>query len=396
MNVQIWTDDLLDQLRHTGDPAADDVVARYFQERQEEPRQLVRRLVKCPVLPEDDRPPSVDAYHRDTPPWPDWADEERIRRGTKVFEDWGLFFGTSLFCASLPQAYAAAKGVQVLRMTSRLASDAQRRIYETAQMVVDVMTPGGLEVGAAGYYEARQVRLMHAAVRYLIQHDPDVVHTCDPDVPGLRWCEEWGVPINQEDLVGTLMTFTVVPFESLRRFGVKLSDRDAEDYLHAWNVVGYLLGIREDLLPIGLSSANELWAKIQRRHWRHSPEGVEMTEALVRQLQSQLPAILGRRIFHPLPASLIRYLVGDEVSNMLGVGPSGRLEKVFLRRARRVMSGSFLARGHNPVSSWLSRWMSRRMFQAFLQAERGGSRASFSLPEDLANHWRVKRVKMPA
>jgi hypothetical protein len=388
MSVQVWTDDLLDKLRQTGDPVADDVVARYFKEteKEDDPRHLIRRLVRCPVLPEDDRPPSVDAYHRDTPPLPDWADDDRIRRGVDVFEKWGLLFGTSLFCASLPQAYAASKGVQVLGMTAQLASHTQRRIYETAQMVVDVMTPGGLGVGAPGYYEARQVRLMHAAVRHLIRHDPDVVRTCDPNAAGLRWCDTWGVPINQEDLLGTLMTFTVVPFESLRRFGVKLTDKEAGDYLHTWNVVGYLLGIQEDLLRIELSSANELWAKIQSRQWRYSPEGAAMTDALVDRLQSELP-----RIFRALPASLIRYLVGDEVGNMLRVGPSGHLEKMALRRARRAMSESFLARGHNPVSHWLSIKLSRKVFQAFLEAERGDSRASFSIPKDLADRWKVKR-----
>jgi hypothetical protein len=54
------------------------------------------------------------------------------------------------------------------------------------------------------------------------------------------------------------MTFSVVVFDSLRRLGVPLRDEDADSYLHAWNLVGHLIGIREDLLPIDLPTARGL------------------------------------------------------------------------------------------------------------------------------------------
>src|SRR5262245_15657081 len=72
----------------------------------------------------------------------------------------------TLFCYGLPSCYAAAKGVQVLALTTRLFSNPTRRVIETAQMVVDVMAPGGLAARGRGIRTAQKVRLMHAAVRY--------------------------------------------------------------------------------------------------------------------------------------------------------------------------------------------------------------------------------------
>jgi hypothetical protein len=383
MNAQLWTDDRLDELRRTGDPLADDLVARFFKDEGPElPRHLLGRLVIHDDLPEGDRSPAVDAYFREQPPLPAWADPHRIRRGEAIFCEWGPLVGASLFCASLPDSYAAARGVQVLHLTARLATDTQRRIYETAQMVVDVMSPGGLSVGAAGYREARRVRLMHAAVRHLIQHDSAVAHTCDPKARGPHWCDQWGLPVNQEDLLGTLMTFTVVIFESLRRFGVRLSEEDAESYLHAWNVVGHLLGIKEELLPIELSSAEELWAAVRRRQWAPSPEGAEMTAALIRLLEGEMPPGLRR-----LPRSLVRYLVGDTVADMVEVGPPGQFEGALFGPARRVMSLLALTEGHNRMARLFSERLGRAMFEALLLAERGGSRASFAIPPSLADQW---------
>ena len=54
---------------------------------------------------------------------PKWADPAKIKRGQQLFEGLGLQISLCLFCASLPSAYAAAKGVQVLFKTARLRNE---------------------------------------------------------------------------------------------------------------------------------------------------------------------------------------------------------------------------------------------------------------------------------
>ena len=46
-----------------------------------------------------------------------------------------------------------------------------------------------------------------------------------------------GVPINQEDLAGTLATFAWLPLEALHRLGVRIPDEDRDAYVAAWGVV---------------------------------------------------------------------------------------------------------------------------------------------------------------
>src|SRR6187549_451702 len=126
-----------------------------------------------------------------------------------------------LCCYSLPSSYAARKGVQVLHRTAYLAKRPNRRLFETAQFIVDVLSPGGLGPLGHGQRTAQKVRLMHAAIRHLILHDPNT-----------RWpADDLGVPINQEDLLGTLMTFTWLILDGLSRLGVRLTPQEQQAYL---------------------------------------------------------------------------------------------------------------------------------------------------------------------
>ena len=383
-DTRVWSDEALDDLRRTGDPHADAIVARYFEERSSDrPRHLIHHLLAAQRLPEEHRSPAVDEYLHARPPLPSWVDDDALRRGEEFFLQWGVLIGMLHYYASLPSAYAMARGVKVLHLTARLASDTSRRIHETAQMIVHAMMPGGLAVGAAGYDDARRVRLMHAAVRHLIRHEPSVAQTCDPSTVGPYWCEDWGLPLNQEDMLATLLTFTEVVFGGLRLAGVRFSEDDAAGYLHAWSVAGHLLGIREDLLPLQLDETPALWAAISRREHGPSPEGREMTAALLRLLQSHIP----RRLKHVPPAQM-RYFLGDEVAGMLGVRPA-RPVTVLFGALRHVTSAIALAEQHNRMVRRLSVHLGRAAFRGFMETGRPGDRTPFTIPTHLARRWEL-------
>jgi hypothetical protein len=120
-----------------------------------------------------------------------------ISQGEDVFGEFGLHLVAALFCASLPECYAVAKGAHVLVFTARMSKHPFRRIVETAQFVIDVMSPDGLGEYGMGLRTAQKIRLMHAAIRHLCKTQAD-------------WNPDCGEPINQEDLAGTLMTFSTV------------------------------------------------------------------------------------------------------------------------------------------------------------------------------------------
>jgi hypothetical protein len=310
----------LDALRSLGDPAADALAAELLAGHgQLDERDLVRLVLGALVTGPPDELGALRAWMVDGPPLPGWADLERVRAGQEFFACWALPICSLLYCAALPCAYAAADGVQVLALTSDLATgDLTRRIAETAQMVVDVMdlgpgSPDTLGPGGQGYVTVRGVRLLHAVVRQAILTSPAVIHTCDEGVPR-RWCPEWGRPVNQEDLLGTLLTFTVSVLGALDRLGVPYDRDRAEDYLHTWCVVGALLGIDESVLPRGRDEADALAATIFRRHHRPSRAGRRLMAVLLGEMEHAMPWGLRR-----LPRTLVRHVVPPGVGDALGV-----------------------------------------------------------------------------
>jgi len=374
----VITGELLDELRFEGDPPVDAVIEQHAAERAgAPPATLVADLAAHLELPPNRRSAALGAYLDETPPLPDWADPELMRRGADLFSLRGLEIGSALFLASLPQAYASARGARVLTLTGRLVSDPVRRVYETAQMVFDVLAHDGLSVpDGVGYRDIRRVRLMHAAVRYLILHDPRVSKTPSPE-PGSSWDIGDGIPVSQEELVGTLLTFTVVVFETLERQGMPASEADAEAYLHLWCVVGHLLGIRPDVLPIPLAEAREVSAMIREREWGPSTDGELLGGALVGAIQRSLPPPL-----RGVPPAAIRWYNGPEVARYNGVHGGNLTEATFA--PLRVGFGLFgLASSHEWLLHQLTMRCTAFVLGDFVRHGRTGHRPAFTVPEDL-------------
>jgi hypothetical protein len=374
MTPDRWTDEFLDNMRQITDPIADDAVNELFKTGEAGVVDaLMKHLIRDDQLVPEQLPENIQNYLNTTASRPEWADTTKIAIAERLFVRCGPSICASLMVASLPSAYAAAKGVQVLQMTARLKTDPTRRIGETAQMIIDVLTPGGLSEGGQGIRAVQKVRLMHAAVRNLISRSG-----C--------WNPDWGQPINQEDLAGTLMTFGRIVLNSLDKLKVRVEIEEAEAYLHAWNVVGHLMGIRDELLPDDLAQAGELTQIIAQRQQHASEAGEEMTRALVNMLEAQLPGT----IFKGMPDTMIRYLVGDDVANMIGVkkedwtahlmGPVGDLFGILEKDHKSTIMSKVAAR------------FSMEFVESVAWLYRGGNRATFRIPDTLREQWGLKRT----
>jgi hypothetical protein len=387
-----WTDELLDQLSQEGDPPVDEVIRQHAQTAgpAADARLLIRSVAQHLELPPEHRSPAVAAYLAAPPPLPAWADAALLDQAARFFSDNALAIGSGLFCASLPEAYASPRGSKVLVLTARLVTDPVRRVYETAQMILHAMARHGLQPPAPGqgaepgrqaghgYADIRRVRLMHGAVRYLVANDPDVDRVPSLPVPERGWLGSWGLPINQEDLLGTLMTFTVAIFEVLEQLGVPASEADQTAYLHRWSVVGHLLGIRPDLLPIEPASAVELTAAIRRREVHATADSQVLTDALLGALE---PALW--LPFRGLIPATVRWYVGNPVADSLRIGPSPwrfLLEGPVREAMHRAGLG---ATHHTAVRKVVERW-NRRLMRQFLRANRDGDRPRFDMPDELA------------
>ena len=139
-----FDDALLDQLRMQTDPDADEMAAHYLERPASD---MFKGALGARYAGTDMIDPHVAAWLKEGPPLPSWADPGRMERGAAFFAEWGVELGLGLFLSSLPLAYAAHDGVQVLALTAQLESDTKRRVLESAQFVLDVTAPGDLEPG---------------------------------------------------------------------------------------------------------------------------------------------------------------------------------------------------------------------------------------------------------
>lgn len=338
--------------RLVGDDAADSVVAgllatRPVTDRQDFLRRLMRDLRGLRTIPE------VRQWIESNDPSPVWSRPELVETGQAVFDEWSLEIVTSLFCASLPFAYAAADGVEVLERMSELAEPGKiaRRIAETGQMLIDISARGSLDRTGSAYETVRKVRLLHAAIRALLLGHDD---------PG-RWdSDRLGVPVNQEDLTGTLLSFSSVVFDALDRLGVRLSGQEQMGYLQLWALVGHDLGIAEAGRILDPAEASRMAGEIAQELHRPSRAGQHLMSVLMWEMELSMPWGLRK-----LPRTLVRHLAGDRISDMLNVpAPAwwGRVLPV-MAAAHRFVDRSAIGRA---VAQAPSRLLGRSMIRMWI------------------------------
>lgn len=338
----------LDAARACGDPDADAVVSELGSSVW-----AINALLKGLTRAGDRFPDAVPGAVRAlvVPPLPPWADRHRMLRAQRFAQERIVPITTALFCASLPVSYAAADGVKVLLASGRMHDDVDRRVNETARFLLDVLRPHSFEAGGPGLVLCGKVRFIHAAVRAALRP---------------RW--DGPLPINQEDMVGTLMTFSVVVLRSLVRLGVPVTERQREDYQHLWCVIGSLLGTPDALLPHGYDAADRLSRLIHRRLFRPSEEGRALMAVLADGYERHLVLPGGRTA----AIALVRHLLGDDLAELLGlplVPPVGRT----FERLRRAV----------PSRLRLPPELGHRLLGSIADAKLAGTRVSFPMPTRL-------------
>ncbi len=365
---------MLDRMREIGDGPADEVVRKAFESGQiQRIQDLLGELVDNDDHPEGSIPAALYQMLDDSDAPLEGVPQELLERGQQVFVEYGPEILLVLLCYSLPASYAARKGVQVLHRTGYLRGRPNRRIYETAQMIIDVMSPGGLGPDGRGVRSALKVRLMHAAVRHLILHDEE-----NP------WDPSLGVPINQEDLAGTLSTFTYVIMEGLAKLEIEVPPEAQQSYLDTWGVVGRMMGVLPELIPSDMAEAKELTERIQDRQIQTCTEGKEMTDALLTMLEGNIPG----RAFDGFAAGLIRHFLPAQVADGLGVPEhrmAERMADAFAHLAGEI--DEFVHASEKRLHAF--RRFSLHLIEWLLAVERGGKRASFQLPVELRESWEL-------
>lgn len=218
-----------------GDPLADAAVAAFAQMQPGQGHRLLTRALDEGAGAVPDMPAELLALLEAVERVPDWVDFQRINLGARAYQRTGAAAPLVLSAWSLMNGYHSAPAVKPLAFTKALDAMAPRRLAETGRFVTETVQVDGLRRFAPGFKTAVKVRVMHALVRQMLQRSGE-------------WNDDWGYPINQCDMVGTVVEFSWLMLEGTRKMGYRFTHDESEAIVHLWRYAGYLSGVDERLL----------------------------------------------------------------------------------------------------------------------------------------------------
>ncbi len=378
--TEALNDTFLDKMRLTTDPLAEDAVACVLSRGagyEWTINKLLDQLVSNSSPQPADLPAELQSYFSTTSQLPPWADMSKIQMGECFFEAYGAECVLVLFCKSLPECYAAHRGAEVLYRTGRLMQTGKnlkpltRRIIETAQFLLNVMAPDGFGPQGTGLVTAQKIRLIHASIRaFLKQQDWDT--------------GQFGEPINQEDMAGTLLAFSLQTLEGLRALKLDMKAEEEEAFLHTWNVVGYVMGIDERLLMPDIKSARALWAKIRQRQFGASTAGQELTKSLIEFLEQIVPG----NALREMPVYLMQQLMDPEMRKWLAIPETHSWLDTVLTKALEVLFRIETSLElEDPRFRKVVSLFSEKLLQGLVLSWNGEKQVPFEIPPSLQGNW---------
>ena len=186
------------------DPEADALIAWMSRTGATEKQQFEDWL-RAEARLEDDAPEALVRFFERADVIPDWVDFDESAMGARAYQRFGLMGMIVLSAWSLINGYHSSAAVKPLAFTGQLRHNAQRRLAETARFVSEASQVDGLRCGRPGWAISLRVRLIHAHVR----------QAC---LESTNWrTEDWGIPINQADMFGTLLEFSLLMLDGAQR-----------------------------------------------------------------------------------------------------------------------------------------------------------------------------------
>lgn len=308
------SDPLADTFLHEADPLADEAVASLISESGDTTplEQFLTGLYRGEP-PLDGLPEPMQRFLRETDALPPWACAPMLDAASKVFLDWGVLAVGAHLCASLPETYALPRIARLLDITQQLDKDpvhADRRLWFTVRMCFDVLDEHGLGPKGSGLVALQRLRLLHAMVRLFVQRRLETPHRLAALSSAGLWDGENGLPISQLELLHTLLTFSHVVLRSFDVWQCGLTPYQHESYIHIWNVAGFLLGIRPELLPRSAADAERIFTAIKQRYAAPTPQSQRLGRALIGFWESLFPAtVRGEGV------ALMQYVVSTLISS---------------------------------------------------------------------------------
>ena len=227
----------------------------------------------------------IDEYFNDRRHFQFTPEEKECLKQAAIFFNLHMTECTlALAVRSLLKQYAAFKSTNVLTYTQLLPKYPYRRIISTMQFVMDVMDVKAFEPEGYGIVAIQKLRLVHALIRNRIERN-----TLEKK-EGQMWNQEWGLPINQQDMIFAVHTFSLEVLHGLIASGEKVSNEEIQNYYYAWHLIGKALGVKDELNPseyyIGWQVQNRIYKK---EFVNPNPNGPALAEPLINFMVEVLP-----------------------------------------------------------------------------------------------------------
>jgi ER-bound oxygenase mpaB/B'/Rubber oxygenase, catalytic domain len=292
----------LSKYRTIGDEKADKIIAKLI---ETEGPQFLRQLM--PFLSDyqqnnySNQPKIIQDFLNQNSTFPAIFDSKKIIRATEFYRENQQNIGLVLGLYALPYCYLGADGAKVLHLSERIQNDTYKRLLETGGFLKALMTYDNWQ-NKNIFAICLKIRLLHATIRYFTLNSN-------------RWDLAWGFPINQEDMLGTNLAFSLIVLKGLEKLGYKNNETYENAYLNCWNVIGNLLGVLPEILPQNYAQAVKTDKLIATRQFRQSNEGQALTVSLIKVIRTFAP--------NELTANLLqeqsRFLLGEKYAEMLGI-----------------------------------------------------------------------------
>jgi hypothetical protein len=316
-----WSDDgFLDGLRRQGDPEADSAIANVVAGGHKDavgPIFMHLRANDTP-LPADAPQPLRD-FMAASAGLPPAVDMIRLQRGGDAFLRNGLSSVVVLLASSLPRGYAAPCLCEILSISRDLEARPFDRLMGVVQLLVNISDGDAFTPNGRAIITAQKLRLLHAGVRRIARRHR----------PGYQ--DKYGVPVNHEDMLATIMGFSYLLVDGISRLGVPLKAQDAEDLYYLWRVFALLMGIHpegkphdDSYLPANLAEAGEFYASYVRRNNTtadRNPAGAVLTRDNLAMMERLLTPALRLIGFRFAPRILMSELMRPDELARVDVKP---------------------------------------------------------------------------
>eukprot|EP00924_Labyrinthula_sp_SR-Ha-C_P000718 snap_masked-scaffold_7-processed-gene-1.38-mRNA-1 protein AED:1.00 eAED:1.00 QI:0/-1/0/0/-1/1/1/0/410 len=244
--------------------------------------------------------------------YPKWVNWKKVERGQEIHNMHTPFMGISLLSGSLIGGGQFVNATVVTALAGNISTNPTRRVKETSLLLAAIAFPGALKPFGEAHQSLLRVRLLHSALRTWLPTTNRLNGQRNMVPEG--YYVEGVVPINQQDLTITLGIFCYQNLRSLRRMGIKFSPSDIDAYVHMWRLIGWILGIVEELLPKSLEDQEEfmLASMIHQGYpdFFNADELKKFVGAFSDQVSRQTNGVLSKNIVDTYLLQMVRYLNG--------------------------------------------------------------------------------------